>query len=95
MPRPPFRRLSNGKRRRLPVKLVCRNIRGHALCSTQQAMLRNVQNNIENAMLCINLNFVNLLFAEALRRLFPAKEQIFRRIVDDCLHLHSHMASAL
>ena len=58
-------------------------------------MLRNVQSNIVGAITCINLNFLNLLFAEALRRIFPEKERTFQRIVDNCLHLHSLFASAL
>ena len=95
MPRPPFRRISNGKRRRLSVNIASRKTREHALCSTQQALLRTVQNNILCIIFWIKINFTLILFAEAGCRLFPDLNHRFDHYKSKIFRMNAVLASAL
>ena len=92
---PPFRRTSNGKRRRLPVSNFSRNRREHALCSTQQALLRTVQNNILYIIFWINMNCTLILFAEAGCRLFPDLNHRFDHYKSKIFRMNAVLASVL
>ena len=67
----------------------------HALCSTQQALLRTIQDNIITIIACMNINLVLMLIVEAGRRIYPERQRLLRDSITKGSNLNIILASVL